>query len=126
MVLDAKSLQEYPFNAGVPQGFILRHTLMTFLMMLSIILLYMLMILLFTLNVIRHLICGNQLELASELESDLRDTVNWDRKWLVDFSAGKNQLVWFDRFNNIGTIDVKKDGSVLEKKSSILGLTCSS
>ena len=126
MVLDVKSLQEYPFNAGVPQGFILRHTLMTFLMMLSIILLYMLMILLFTLNVIRHLICGNQLELASELESDLRDTVNWDRKWLVDFSAGKNQLVWFDRFNNIGTIDVKKDGSVLEKKSSILGLTCSS
>ena len=126
MVLDAKSLQEYPFTAGVPQGFILRHTLMTFLMMLSIILLYMLMIILFTLIVIRHLICGNQLELASELESDLRDTVNWDRKWLVDFSAGKNQLVWFDRFNNIGTIDVKKDGSVLEKKSSILGLTCSS
>ena len=93
MVLDVKSVQEYPFNAGVPQGFILRHALMTFLMMLSIILLYMLMILLFTLIVIRHLICGNQLELASELESDVRDTVNWGRKWLVDFSAGKNQLV---------------------------------
>ena len=35
------------------------YTLMTFLMMLSIILLYMLMILLSTLNVIRHLIFGN-------------------------------------------------------------------
>ena len=37
-----------------------------------------------------------QLELASELESDLRDTVNWGRKWLVDLNAGKNQLVFFD------------------------------
>ena len=35
------------------------YTLMTFLMMLSVILLSMLMILLSTLNVIRHLICGN-------------------------------------------------------------------
>ena len=26
-----------------------------------------------------------QLELASELESDLRDTVDWGKKWLVDF-----------------------------------------
>ena len=35
------------------------NTLMTFLMMLSVILLSMLMILLSTLNAIRHLICGN-------------------------------------------------------------------
>ena len=35
------------------------YTLMTFLMMLSVILLSMLMILLSTLSVIRHLICGN-------------------------------------------------------------------
>ena len=34
-----------------------------------------------------------QHELASELESDLRDTVNWGKKWLVDFSARKTQLV---------------------------------
>ena len=37
-----------------------------------------------------------QLELASELESDLRDTVDWGKKWLVDFNAGKTQLVLFD------------------------------
>ena len=30
-----------------------------------------------------------QLELASELEYDLRDTVEWGRKWLVDCNAGK-------------------------------------
>ena len=30
-----------------------------------------------------------KLELASELESDLQETVDWGRKWLVDFSAAK-------------------------------------
>ena len=66
--------------------------------------------------------------MASELESDLRDTVDWGRKWLVDFNAGKTQLVSFDRSKNIGAIDVKIDGSVLEEKTSfkMLGLTFSS
>ena len=69
-----------------------------------------------------------QLELASELESGLWDTVDWGRKWLVDFNAGKTQLVSFDQSNNNGSIDVKMDGSVLEEKSSfkMLGLTFSS
>ena len=53
-----------------------------------------------------------QLELASELESDLQDTVDWGRKWLVDFNARKTQLVSFDQFNNTGAIDVKMNGSV--------------
>ena len=66
-----------------------------------------------------------QLELASELESDLRDTVDWGKKWLVDFDTGKTQLVSFDRSNNNGSVDVKMDGSVLEEKSSfkMLSLT---
>ena len=37
-----------------------------------------------------------QLELDSELESDLQDTVEWARIWLVDFNAGKTQLNSFD------------------------------
>ena len=35
-----------------------------------------------------------QLELASKLESDLQDTVDWVRKWLVDFIVGRTQLVF--------------------------------
>ena len=58
-----------------------------------------------------------QLVLASELESDLRDTADWSRKWFVDFSAAKIQLVLFDQSNNTGAIDTKMDGSVLEEKS---------
>ena len=69
-----------------------------------------------------------QLELASEHESDLRDTVDWSRKWLVDFNAGKTQLVPFDQSKNTGATDMKMDGSVLEEKLSfkMLGLTFSS
>ena len=58
-----------------------------------------------------------QLQLASELESDLQETLDWGRKGLVDFNAGKTQLALFDQSNNIGVTDVKMDGSVLEKKS---------
>ena len=68
-----------------------------------------------------------QLELASELESDLWDFVDWGKKRLVDFNAGKTQLVSLDQSNNSGSIDVKIDGSVLEEKLSfkMLGLTFS-
>ena len=38
-----------------------------------------------------------QLELVSELECDLQDTVDWGSKWLADFKAGKTQLVSFDQ-----------------------------
>ena len=110
------------------------YTLMTFLTMLSVIWLSTLMILLSIQSVIKDLISNQasdprkQLELISELESDLRDTVDWGKKWVVDFNAGKTHLVLFDRSNNNDSIDVKMDGSVLEEKSSfkVLGLNFSS
>ena len=54
--------------------------------------------------------------------------MDWGRSWLIDFNAGKTQLVLFDWSNNTGPIGVKMDGSVLEKKSCfrMLGLTFSS
>ena len=66
--------------------------------------------------------------MASELELDLQDFVDWGRKWLADFNAGTTQLVLFDQSNNTGAVDVKMDGSVLEENSSfkMLGLTFSS
>ena len=68
-----------------------------------------------------------QLELA-ELESDLRDNMEWGRTWLADFNVGKAQLVLFDWSNNTGAIEVNMDWSVVDEKlsSKILELSLSS
>ena len=107
LVLDGKSSQEYPVDTGVPQRCILGSTLF----------------LLYINELPDDVICNiaiyvddttlyckcdqasdlwQQLNLASELESDLRETVDWDRKWLVDFNAGKTHMVLFDRSDDIG------------------------
>ena len=52
------------------------------------------------------------------------ETLDWGKKWLLDFIAGRAQLVSFDQSNNNSSIDMKMDGSVREEKSSfkMLGL----
>ena len=98
MVLDEKSSQEYPVNAGVPQGSILGPTL--FLLYINDLPDDVIWdIAIFADDTTLYSKCDQasdlwqQLELASELESDLQDTVNWGRKWFVDFNAGRTQLV---------------------------------
>ena len=80
-----------------------------------------------TLSVIKYLDLWQQLGLASELESYLRETVDWVRKSLVNFNAEKTELISSSRPNYTGAIDVKIDGSVLDEKSFLrLGLPFSS
>ena len=81
----------------------------------------MVMILLSTLIVVKHLICYSlpnydqasdfwkQLALASEPWSDLRNIADWCKKWLVDFNL--TGLITLD------ATDMKMDGSLYEEKS---------
>ena len=52
-------------------------------------------------------------------------TLDWGRNWLLDFNAGKTQLMSFDQSDNTGAIDVKMNESVLKEKSffKMLGST---
>ena len=120
---------EYPVNARFPQGFILGPTL--FLLYINDLPYDVICdIAIYADDTTLYSQCDQasdlwqQLKLAFELESDLQDTVDCGRKWLVDFNAAKTQLILFDQSNNTEAIDVKVDESILEEKSSskMLGL----
>ena len=89
-----KSSQEYPINAGVPQGSILGPTLFPlYINNLPDDVTYNIAI--YADDTSLYSKCDKasdqwqRLELASELQSDLQDTVDWGRKWLVDLNARK-------------------------------------
>ena len=71
------------------------YTVITFLIILSVTLLSMLMILLCYLKCDQTSDLWQQLELASEQESDLLGIAEWVRKWLVHISAGNVFWNWF-------------------------------
>ena len=114
--------QEYPVNTWVPQGFILG---------LKLFLLYINDLPddvfcnkdIYADDTTLYSKCDQASDLWQQLEltSDLQDTVDWDRKWLAGFNAGKTQVVSLDQSNNTGPIDVKMaidvkiDGCILEK-----------
>ena len=84
MVLDEKSSQEYPVNAGVTQHSILGHTL--FLLYINDLPVDVICDIAIYADDILYSKCDResdlwqQLELSSELESDLQDTVDWGKK----------------------------------------------
>ena len=114
MVLNGKSSQEYPVNAGVPQAFALGGTLC---------LLYINDV---TSNVIFNItIYANDTNLYSKwsasdsiciqlelnlFQLELEYTVDWARNDVLISVLKKTQLVPFDWLNNCSAIDLKMNG----------------
>ena len=44
--------------------------------------------------------------------------MDYNRNWLIDLSSGKSKLVSLNCSNNLGAIEIKMNGSVLDEKSS--------
>ena len=94
VVLDGNSLQECSVNAGISHGSILSPTL--FLIYITAI---------YADDATLNTKCEQasdlwqQLDSASELESDLINTVAWIKKWLVDLNAVKAELALFEQSN---------------------------
>ena len=126
MVLDGKSSEEHPVNADGPQGFILGSIL--FLLYINDLPGDVTYDIAIYVNTTFYSKCDQafdlcqQLELVFELESDLKDTMNWSNK----LTSMLGILFWF--CSTILITLVLLDGSFLEETSSfkMLGLTFSS
>ena len=109
MLLDWKSSQEYPVNAGVPQGSVLGSTLSP-LYINDLHDDFICNITIYADDTTLYYKCDQvsdlwqQLGLAYDLQSNLQDPVNWSWKSIVDFNAGKTQLALFDQSADTGAI----------------------
>ena len=132
VVVDGKSSSDFAVNAGVPQGSILGPTLFLLFIndlpddIISRIGIYADDTTLYS--------CldeptGNRefdcVEMAANLQYDLRTVVEWGEKWLVSFNSKKTQLVSFTRQRDPSWVPVSMNGGDLSESSDLrlLGLS---
>ena len=132
VVLDGQSSSCYSINAGVPQGSVLGPTLfLLFINDLPVDILCKLAI--YADDSTLYSCLGksaelfDKVEMAADLEYDLRSVVEWGKKWLVTFSSTKTKLLSINNFREPFLPPVSMDGSNLPESGSfrLLGMTLS-
>ena len=135
VVLDGQSSRYYSINAGVPQGSILGPTLfLIFVNDLPDDILCKLAIYADDTTIYQSLslprsqkVCSGdweRLELAADLEYDLRSVTEWGERWLVSFNASKTKLLSINKYKNPNLPPISMLNESLPESSSIrlLGL----
>ena len=132
VVLAGQSSSSYSINAGVPQGSVFGPTLfLIFINDLPDNILSKVAIYADDTTVYSCLGKTNdvfdKVEMAAEIEVDLRTVVEWDDKWLVTFNSSKAKLLSINRFKDPFLPSVMMNGTELPENSHfrLLGLTFS-
>ena len=132
VVLDGQTSVDYPINSGVPQGSILGPILfLIFINDLPDNILSQLAIYADDTTIYSCLGKTNdhfdKVELAAEVEVDLRTVAEWGEKWLVSFNATKTKLLSINRFKDPFLPPVMMNGVKLPENCNfrLLGMTFS-
>lgn len=132
VVLDGRSSSCYFINAGVPQGSILGPTLFLIFIndlpdnILSKLAIYADDTTLFS-SLGRTKSVFDHIEMAGELEYDLRTVKEWGDEWLVSFNASKTKLLSINKFRDPFLPTISMNGVEISESShfKLLGLTFS-
>ena len=131
VVLDGQESACYSINAGVPQGSVLGPILFLLFIndlpddLLSQIAIYADDTTVYDCQ--EETDAFSMLDQARCLESDLQDIVEWGKKWLVTFNAGKTKLLSVSKCHRATPFSIPMNGKDLPENNSfrLLGLTFS-
>ena len=131
VVLDGQESACYSINAGVPQGSVLGPILFLLFIndlpddLLSQIAIYADDTTVYDCQ--EETDAFSMLDQARCLESDLHDIVEWGKKWLVTFNAGKTKLLSVSKCHKATPFSIPMNGKDLPENNSfrLLGLTFS-
>jgi len=133
VVLDGCSSKTYKINAGVPQGSILGPLLFLIFIndlpdeILSKLVIYADDTTLYSSLERSKEIEWDRLELAADLEYDLRTITEWGDQWLVSFNSAKTKLLSINKFKHPNLPPISMGGKALPENSEVrlLGLILS-